>query len=82
MSPNRNSSVRKEEEVLRVNLENMDSEAEAVREGVNSLWSGVGALRSRQGEQVEWAVSDDEGMRKILEVSSEESFHLPCWGLY
>lgn len=68
---NRNTSIRQEEEALRVALESMKREVEARREKAGELWSGVGALKARrgEGERVEWAVANEEGLRQILEVS-------------
>lgn len=70
LSPNRNLSVRKEEEELRVGLESMTGEVEGSKGRANELWAGVGALKARkvEGGGVEWAVADEEGLRKILEV--------------
>lgn len=70
LSPNRNMSVRKEEEELRVGLEAMTGEVEGSKGRANELWAGVGALKARKAESggVEWAVADEEGLRKILEV--------------
>lgn len=70
---NRNTSLRKEEEELRVALEGMRKGVERDRERVGELWSRVGALKARvgEGEKVEWAVADEEGLRQILEVSPD-----------
>lgn len=72
LSTARNSSLRKEEEELRVAIEGMAREAEEARSRGNELWSGVGALKARkanEGGEREWAVVDEDGLRQVLEVS-------------
>jgi nuclear pore complex protein Nup54 len=71
LSTARNSSLRKEEEELRVAIEGMAREAEEARSRGNELWSGVGALKAKkasEGGEREWAVVDEEGLRQVLEV--------------
>jgi nuclear pore complex protein Nup54 len=69
---NRNTGVRKEEEELRIGLEGMLKGVEQGKERVGELWSRVGQLKARkvvEGERIEWAVADEDGLRQILEVS-------------
>ncbi|GAA6039719.1 hypothetical protein JCM8097_001369 [Rhodosporidiobolus ruineniae] len=70
LSPARNSSVRREEDELRVELEALRPEVERVKSRGNELWAGVGALKARRREEegTEWAVADEEGLRQILEI--------------
>lgn len=73
LGQNRNSSIKQEEEQLRVSLEQMKNGVMEGKGRVNELWSGVGALKARKsqgGKSMEWAVADEEGMRQILEVST------------
>lgn len=78
LGPNRNASVRRDEDELRVGLEKCQAEVRSLRDRGNELWSGVGALKARkndfgaaaagaQGGQ-EWAVVDEEGLAQVLEV--------------
>lgn len=70
LSPGRNSSVRREEEELRVELEGIQGETEGVKQRGNELWAGVGGLKARRREEEAsgWGVADEEGLRRILEV--------------
>jgi hypothetical protein len=63
--------LRKDEEDLRVALESMSGEVEGVKVRSNELWAGVGVLKARKaaGGNTEWGVADEEGLRKVLEVS-------------
>lgn len=92
------AALRREEDELRVGLESLRPEVEAVRSRTGELWAGVGAVKASRGgvpaegqgqlrrggaaegkgagttaaqEEVEaaaWAVADEDGLRKILEV--------------
>lgn len=70
LSPNRSTSVGKAEEELRVRVESLRDESDAVRGRGNDLWAGVGALKARRrdGESLDWAIVDEDGMRQVLEV--------------
>lgn len=75
LTPARAASLRRDEDQLRVELEAMRTDVEAVKARTGELWAGVGALRSHEGtaesagsEAAAWAVSDEEGLAKILEV--------------
>lgn len=70
LSPNRNSSLKREEEELRVLLEGLGGEVERVRNRSNELWNGVGGLKLRKQELVEWSVADENGFNQILEVKT------------
>ncbi|KAM0752431.1 hypothetical protein T439DRAFT_324521 [Meredithblackwellia eburnea MCA 4105] len=74
LSPNRNMSVRKEEEDLRVSLEAMKHDVEGISGRGNELWAGVGALKARrlEGEKTEWAVVDEDGLRQVLEILASQ----------
>ncbi|KAI5477728.1 hypothetical protein MNV49_006011 [Pseudohyphozyma bogoriensis] len=77
LSPNRNMSVRKEEEALRVGLEKLEVEVKAEGERVNALWAGVGAVKARaeregKGDRREWGVADEEGLEKVSEILSQQ----------
>ena len=77
----RSSSIRPEEEALRVALEEIDGEIR--RPGgmgrivgkLNGLWALVGAVNAMRGanskgstDGVEWAVVDEEGLNQIVQV--------------
>ena len=75
----RSSSIRPEEEALRVALEEIDDEVRRpggmgkMRGKLNELWALVDAVRaarerSRRDGAVEWAVVDDEGLGQITQV--------------
>ncbi|GAA5978926.1 hypothetical protein JCM11641_000096 [Rhodosporidiobolus odoratus] len=71
LSPARNSSVRREEDEMRVGLERLKGEVERVKGRGNELWAGVGQLKARRREEEEgerWAVADEEGLRRVLEI--------------
>ncbi|GAA5861535.1 hypothetical protein JCM8547_008064 [Rhodosporidiobolus lusitaniae] len=76
LSPARNSSVRREEDELRVELEGkLLGEVERLKQRGNELWAGVGALKARKREEGKegmgeegWQVADEEGLRRILEI--------------
>ena len=78
VSPGRGAGVRVEEEELRKKLEGMRREIEVGEERGRELWSGVGAVKARKESQgrgeggVEWAVADEEGLRKILEILGQQ----------
>ncbi|GAA5957072.1 hypothetical protein JCM21900_000784 [Sporobolomyces salmonicolor] len=78
LSPSRNSSVKREEEELRIALEGIKGEVERVRGRANEMWAGVGALKARkmEGEATEWAVADEEGLKKILEILTSQQIGL------
>jgi len=60
--------LKREEEELRVLLEGLGGEVERVRNRSNELWNGVGGLKLRKQELVEWSVADENGFNQILEV--------------
>jgi nuclear pore complex protein Nup54 len=79
----RSSSIRAEEEALRVALEEIDEQIRRpggagmgrVRAKLNELWALVGAVnaarergKKERGSGVEWAVVDEEGMGQIAQV--------------
>ena len=76
LGPMKNASVRRDEDELRVRLEGMKSEVEALKARTGELWAGVGAVKARRGHAAEdsdaaaasWAVADEDGLRQILEV--------------
>lgn len=78
VSPSRGASLRVEEDELRKRLEAMRREVDLGEERGRELWSGVGAVKGRReaegGTQggVEWAVADEEGLRKILEILGQQ----------
>ncbi|TNY23021.1 nucleoporin complex subunit 54-domain-containing protein [Rhodotorula diobovata] len=78
LSPARAAGLRADEDALRVELERQRGEVERVRAKVGELWAGVGAVKKRRdgeaGDQgrVEWAVSDEEGLRRVLEILSSQ----------
>ncbi|POY73835.1 hypothetical protein BMF94_3376 [Rhodotorula taiwanensis] len=79
LTPARAASLRRDEDQLRVELEAMRTDVEAVKARTGELWAGVGALRSHEGtaesagsEAAAWAVSDEEGLAKILEILSSQ----------
>ncbi|GAA5824041.1 hypothetical protein JCM3770_005134 [Rhodotorula araucariae] len=74
LAPGRGASVREDEDALRVRLERMRAEVDRARARVGELWAGVGAVKARRqdDEAVEWAVSDDEGLRRVLEILSSQ----------
>ena len=57
-------------------VESLRDESDAVRGRGNDLWAGVGALKARRrdGESLDWAIVDEDGMRQVLEVSLVLSF--------
>lgn len=78
LSPARTAGIRREEDELRVELEGqVKGEVERVKARMGELWAGVGAVKARRGiaaggagdeDGAGWAVADEEGLRKILEV--------------
>ncbi|GAA5906614.1 hypothetical protein JCM5296_000711 [Sporobolomyces johnsonii] len=74
LSPSRNSSVKREEEELRIALEGIKDEVEKVRGRANEMWAGVGALKARkmEGEATEWAVANEEGLKRILAILTSQ----------
>ncbi|BGP24144.1 nucleoporin Nup44 [Rhodotorula toruloides] len=78
LSPARNAGIRREEDELRVELEGqVKGEVEHVKARMGELWAGVGAVKARKGtahgaggdeDGAGWAVADEEGLRKILEI--------------
>ncbi|GAA5884992.1 hypothetical protein JCM16303_006507 [Sporobolomyces ruberrimus] len=74
LSPNRNSSLKKEEESLRILLEGMKGEVERLGKKSNELWTGVGMMKARKKEmeQLEWAVADEQGFNQIIEVLTSQ----------
>ncbi|BGP31538.1 hypothetical protein JCM10296v2_003308 [Rhodotorula toruloides] len=78
LSPARNAGIRREEDELRVELEGqVKGEVERVKARMGELWAGVGAVKARKGiaqgangdeDGAGWAVADEEGLRKILEI--------------
>jgi len=68
--------LKREEEELRVLLEGLGGEVERVRNRSNELWNGVGALKMRKKELVEWSVADENGFNQILEVNALSSLSL------
>ena len=78
LGPMKNASVRRDEDELRVRLEGMKAEVEALKARTGELWAGVGAVKAKRahgsGEDSDvaaaasWAVADEDGLRQILEV--------------
>ncbi|KAI0317359.1 nucleoporin complex subunit 54-domain-containing protein [Amylostereum chailletii] len=78
----RSSSIRPEEEALRVALEEIESEVR--RPGgmgrlvgkLNELWALVGALNALKsanaGGRTEWTVVDEDGLNQIVQILSEQ----------
>jgi len=78
LSPARAAGLRADEDALRVELERARGEVDRVRAKAGELWAGVGAVKKRkeEGDGVEWAVSDEEGLRRVLEVRPRVSLPL------
>ena len=85
LGPMKNASVRRDEDELRVRLEGMKSEVEALKARTGELWAGVGAVKARRGHAsssddseataaASWAVADEDGLRQILEVRTLSLF--------
>ncbi|GAA5837559.1 hypothetical protein JCM11251_002013 [Rhodosporidiobolus azoricus] len=73
VSPGRNSSVRREEDELRVELEGLQGQVETVKARGTALWSGVGALKARKREEdCVWSVADEASLAQVLEILSEQ----------
>ena len=78
----RSSSIRPEEEALRVALEEMEEDLRKpggmskMKSKLNELWALVGAINAarERGKKagndgaVEWTVVDDEGLKQITQV--------------
>ena len=78
----RSSSIRPEEEALRVALEEIEEETRRpggmgrVRGKLNELWALIGAVKAARERDakgvpdgnVEWAVVDEEGLAQIAQV--------------
>lgn len=64
-------SVRKDEDALRVKLEEMREVIGRTGERGMELWAGVGAVKARSGKEEEgWHVVDEQGLDQVLDVSS------------
>lgn len=83
LSTNRNASIRREEDALRIGLDKMTGEVKNLRTRGNELWSGVGALKAHHASQVhagttangnsaEWAIVDDQGLKQVLDILSSQ----------
>ncbi|KAI0074259.1 hypothetical protein K474DRAFT_1601794, partial [Panus rudis PR-1116 ss-1] len=79
----RSSSIRPEEEALRVALEDIDEEVRRpggigkMRAKLNELWALVGALNAAREQDakeggVGWAVVDEDGLNQIAQILAEE----------
>ncbi|KAF8558659.1 hypothetical protein OG21DRAFT_1455256 [Imleria badia] len=82
----RSSSIRPEEEALRVALEEMEEDLRRpggmskMRSKLNELWALVGAINAARergkkagGEgAVEWTVVDEEGLKQITQILSDQ----------
>ncbi|KAN0094583.1 Nucleoporin complex subunit 54 domain containing protein [Tylopilus felleus] len=82
----RSSSIRPEEEALRVALEEMEEDlrrpggTSKMRSKLNELWALVGAINAARergkkagGEgAVEWTVVDEEGLKQITQILSDQ----------
>ncbi|KIK96889.1 hypothetical protein PAXRUDRAFT_825485 [Paxillus rubicundulus Ve08.2h10] len=82
----RSSSIRPEEEALRVALEDMEEDlrkpggTSKMRSKLNELWALVGAVNAarergrKAGSEatVEWTVVDEEGLKQITQVLSDQ----------
>ncbi|KAG9308318.1 hypothetical protein JVU11DRAFT_12082 [Chiua virens] len=82
----RSSSIRPEEEALRVALEEMEEDLRRpggmskLRSKLNELWALVGAINAARergkkagGEgAVEWTVVDEEGLKQITQILSDQ----------
>ncbi|KAH0831242.1 nucleoporin complex subunit 54-domain-containing protein [Lanmaoa asiatica] len=82
----RSSSIRPEEEALRVALEEMEEDLRRpggmskMRSKLNELWALVGAINAaREREKkargegaVEWTVVDEEGLKQITQILSDQ----------
>ena len=78
----RSSAIRPEEEQLRGRLEGMEDDlrrGSASKGRMNEIWGVIGqltALKAREGMEAsgegnEWAVVDEEGLRRLARVSSD-----------
>ncbi|KAF8128611.1 nucleoporin complex subunit 54-domain-containing protein [Boletus edulis] len=82
----RSSSIRPEEEALRVALEEMEEDLRRpggmskMRSKLNELWALVGAINAarergkKAGSEgaVEWTVVDEEGLKQIMQILSDQ----------
>ncbi|TKA52392.1 hypothetical protein B0A53_05099 [Rhodotorula sp. CCFEE 5036] len=82
LGPMKNASVRRDEDELRVRLEGMKAEVEALKARTGELWAGVGAVKAKRAHgsgddsdvaaAASWAVADEDGLRQILEILSSQ----------
>ncbi|KAM0789122.1 hypothetical protein ACM66B_003176 [Microbotryomycetes sp. NB124-2] len=79
------TSLSRKEEELRIELDRLANVVERTKTRTNEMWSGVGSLKAAKsgsivssggsgsgGDGVEWAVVDDQGLKQVLDILSQQ----------